>query len=291
MNMKYELKRNFVSLVTIVLSGIIFTASAAPIAISDHLVTAPLPITTVATIADPDHFHVSSSLNLNFMGKEFSNSNSWSFSVNGATIANESTPVSALTIPALFDNASNTYGLAEVAANYSGWNFIETLAVSTIGHVSVTIHITNHTGFAVGSLDWTVGLNPDQGIPVGLGLDTHNVINGTGQDSSITASTSDGSSLTLANTTGAYGFSIYPLINPLPLVCCEPGNYGFSDSSIGLHYHLTGNVHGDNLIHNGDTVAFSYEYIMTVPEPKVFVMLLIGLGLIGFSLRHRKTIK
>jgi hypothetical protein len=65
------------------------------------------------------------------------------------------------------------------------------------------------------------------------------------------------------------------------------GNYGFADSSINLAYDL-------GAIANGQSATFGYEYIMAVPEPEpeteTYAMLLAGLGLIGFSARHRSAV-
>ncbi|MDP3279668.1 MAG: FxDxF family PEP-CTERM protein, partial [Nitrosomonas sp.] len=38
-----------------------------------------------------------------------------------------------------------------------------------------------------------------------------------------------------------------------------------------------------------NSVTFGYEYIMAVPEPETYAMLLAGLGLIGFSARRRRV--
>jgi hypothetical protein len=37
------------------------------------------------------------------------------------------------------------------------------------------------------------------------------------------------------------------------------------------------------------SVSFGYEYIMAVPEPETYAMLITGLGLIGFSARRRRV--
>ena len=59
-----------------------------------------------------------------------------------------------------------------------------------------------------------------------------------------------------------------------------PGSYGFGDYSINLAYDL-------GSIASQQSVTFGYEYIMAVPEPETYAMLLAGLGLIGFSARRR----
>ena len=43
----------------------------------------------------------------------------------------------------------------------------------------------------------------------------------------------------------------------------------------------------DLALGHSNTVSFGYEYIMAVPEPETYAMLLAGLGLIGFSARRR----
>jgi hypothetical protein len=58
------------------------------------------------------------------------------------------------------------------------------------------------------------------------------------------------------------------------------GSYGFADNSINLAYDI-------GFVPSGHSVTFGYEYIMAVPEPETYAMLLAGLGLIGFSARRR----
>jgi hypothetical protein len=135
-------------------------------------------------------------------------------------------------------------------------------------------------------------LNPNQGVPDGVGFDTTNTIDGLGNLSSVTAKSLDGWALTLHNTTSASAFTIVPYVDPI--TCCSPvdpavmlaaaqgiGNYGFADHSINLAYDL-------GTIANHQSVSFGYEYIMAVPEPETYAMLLAGLGLIGFSARRRR---
>ena len=141
-----------------------------------------------------------------------------------------------------------------------------------------------YTGYEAIDLQWRVGFDPNQGFPVGLGLDTHNVINATGNYASVTATSLDGWSVTLANTTTLSAFGVMPYNDPVPFpfTCCAPGDYVNSDSSIGLVYDL-------GTIHSHASFTFGYEYIMgAVPEPETYAMLLAGLGLIAFSARRRR---
>ena len=176
----------------------------------------------------------------------------------------------------------------------SGWSFLETVSIPTSGHVAVQIQLTNHTGHTANNVQWGVGFDPDQGVPAGLGFGTTNVINATGLGSSVTATSLDGWSVTLHNTTSASAFAINPYVDTT--ACCSPvdpalmlataqapGSYGFADSSINLAYDL-------GTIANHQSVTFGYEYIMAVPEPETYAMLLAGLGLVGFSARRRRII-
>ena len=56
------------------------------------------------------------------------------------------------------------------------------------------------------------------------------------------------------------------------------GHYGFANNSINLAYDL-------GTIHNFETVTFSYA-VSPIPEPEIYMMLLAGFGLIGFSARR-----
>lgn len=86
------------------------------------------------------------------------------------------------------------------------------MSIPTSGHVTVQVQLTKHTGHAANHVQWGVGFDPDQGIPAGLGFGTTNVINATGLGSSVTATSLDGWSVTLHNTTSASAFAINPYI-------------------------------------------------------------------------------
>ena len=51
---------------------------------------------------------------------------------------------------------------------------------------------------------------------------------------------------------------------------------------------LAGSI-GD-IANGGKSQVIGYEYIMAVPEPETYAMLLAGLGLIGFSARRRSAV-
>ncbi|MDO8893516.1 MAG: PEPxxWA-CTERM sorting domain-containing protein [Nitrosomonas sp.] len=288
--MKFELKRNCLAqVVALALCGaFVTTAHAAPTVITDGAGTA-------ATIADAGYFSSATALGLSFMGREFVNhgtwASNWSLNANGASvgIADEvtgSNPFSA----SVLGSGSNVVILGSFK---SGWSFLETVSIPTSGHVAVQIQLTNHTGHTANNVQWGVGFDPDQGVPAGLGFGTTNVINATGLGASVTATSLDGWSVTLHNTTSASAFTINPYVGE---DCCSPvdpalmlaaaqapGSYGFGDYSINLAYDL-------GSIANHNSVTFGYEYIMAVPEPETYAMLLAGLGLVGFSARRRRII-
>lgn len=289
--MKFKLKRNCqMQVVALALCGTFVTAThAAPTVISDGAGTA-------ATIADAGYFSSATALGLSFMGREFVNhgtwASNWSLNANGASVAiadevTGSNPLSA----SVLGSGSNVVILGSFKG---GWSFLETVSIPTSGHIAVQVQLTNHTGHAANHVQWGVGLDPDQGIPHGLGFGTTNVIDATGLGSSVTATSLDGWSVTLHNTTSASAFAINPYVDPIS--CCSPvdpalmlaaaqtlGSYGFSDSSINLAYDL-------GTIANHHSVTFGYEYIMAVPEPETYAMLLAGLGLVGFSARRRRIV-
>ena len=174
---------------------------------------------------------------------------------------------------------------------------MQTVSIPHSGHVAVTVQLTNNTGQDARDVQWGVGFDPDQG---GIGNNnTWNTIDAVGNNVSVSAVSSDGWKITLHNTTSADADLIAPFIDH-PLFggigsCCSPvdpntmflaaqgvGSYGFFDHSINLGYQF-------GYIPVGDSVTIGYEYIMAVPEPETYAMLLAGLGLIGFSARRRRT--
>jgi hypothetical protein len=170
-----------------------------------------------------------------------------------------------------------------------GWGYLQTVSIPSYGRLAVQIQLTNNTGRDATGVQWGVGFDPDQG---GSGVNnTTNVINALGNDAAVTATSADGWSITLHNTTSAAAFAINPYVDPI--TCCSPidpavmllaaqpvGSYGFADRSINLAYDL-GSVAA------GDSVTFGYEYVMAVPEPDTYAMLLAGLGIMGFIARRR----
>lgn len=177
----------------------------------------------------------------------------------------------------------------------SGILYSQLTRVTVDGRVAVQVTLTNDTGSDITDAAWTVGFDPDQGIPGGFGFGTTNTVIGSGEDAAIKAVSMDGYSITLQNTTDADAVSVSTYIDSVFGVCCSPIDpsfailngqaVGFSasgDYSINLAFDF-------GTIENGDSVSFGYEYIMAVPEPETYAMLLAGLGLIGFSLRRRNA--
>ena len=290
--MKFELKKNCLAqVVALALCGSFITAAqAAPTVISGFG-------TTSATIADAGYFSPSGALGLSFNGREFVNlgtfASNWSlYDSSGAVAVADSVagtnPLSSISF--------GVGGSISVTTNLGsgGWSLLETVSIPSSGHVAVQIQLTNNTGADATGVQWGVGIDADQGVPAGFGFDTTNEILGLGNASAVRATSLDGWSLTLANTTSASAFNIAGYIDPFS--CCSPvdpaamlgaaqavGNYGFADSSINLAYDL-------GAIANGQSATFGYEYIMAVPEPETYAMLLAGLGLIGFSARRRSAV-
>ena len=286
--MKFR-KNLLTQVVAIALCGaFVSSASAASFTITDGAGTS-------ANIDDAGYFSSSSALGLSYLGREFVNLGTWSsnysLNANGASVgvADEVTGSNPLAASILFGG-----GNVVLTASFGGaWAFTETVSITAPGHVAVQVQLTNTTGATATDVQWGVGIDPDQGLPAGVGFGTTNVINATGNTGSVTATSLDGWSLTLANTTSASAFAINPYVDPT--TCCSPvdpalmlaaaqapGNYGFGDYSINLAYVL-------GTIANHQSVTFGYEYIMAVPEPETYAMLLAGLGLVGFSARRRKV--
>ncbi|WP_350116312.1 PEP-CTERM sorting domain-containing protein [Nitrosomonas sp.] len=291
--MKFQLKKNYLAqAVAIALCGTFVTAAqAAPVTISGFG-------TTSARIDDAGYFSPSGALGLSFMGREYVNhgtfASNWWLNANGASvaIADEVTGSNPLSSSA-FAIGSSIAVVTNIAGGGGGWSVVETVSIPTSGHVAVKVQLTNNTGATANHVQWGVGIDPDQGIPGGVGFGTTNTIDGLGNLSSVTAKSLDGWALTLHNTTSASAFAIAPYVDPVN--CCSPvdpavmlaaaqgiGNYGFADHSINLAYDL-------GTIANHQSVSFGYEYVMAVPEPETYAMLLAGLGLIGFSARRRRV--
>ncbi|WP_350152002.1 PEP-CTERM sorting domain-containing protein [Nitrosomonas sp.] len=293
--MKFELKNHITKAVALAFCGAMATAAqAAPTVISGFG-------TTSATIADAGYFSPSGALGLSFNGREFVNlgtfASNWSlYDSSGAVAVADSVggtnPLSSISF--------GVGGSVSVTTNLGGggWSLLETVSIPSSGHVAVQIQLTNNTGVDATGVKWSVGVDPDQGVPGGVGFGTTNVILGTGSAAAVQATSSDGWSLTLANTTSAGAFDVAGYVDPFS--CCSPvspvtilgagqtGSQGFSDSSINLGFNL-GTVYAvsDLALGHSNTVSFGYEYIMAVPEPETYAMLLAGLGLIGFSARRR----
>jgi len=294
--MKTRLKGNDLAQLaaTVLCGAFVITAHAAPTVITNG-------VDTSATIDDAGYFSATSSLGLSFMGREFVNhgtfASNWSLNANGlsAGIADES-------------NGSNPFG-STATANIDGsvlvtsspgsdWSITQKVSIPESGHVAVEIQLTNRTGATATDVEWGVGLDPDQGIPAGLGYGTRNVINAVGENASVTATSANGWAISLVNLLGGSTNSIAAYIDPAS--CCNPvnpdlmltsgqlpGSYGFFDRSINLAYDF-------GTIDNNQTVSFGYEYIMAIstpppiPEPSSYAMLLTGLGLLGFAVHRRK---
>ena len=292
--MKFELKSHITKAVALAFCGALATAAqAAPTTITNGL--------TSATIDDAGYFYSGGPVGLSFAGREFVNlgtfASNWSLNANGGSVAvaDEVIGNNPLATVAFGPIAGSISVVTNLGGGGGGWSLTETVSIptsgATSGHVAVTINLTNNTGANATGVQWGVGIDPDQGVPGGVGFGTTNDILGLAGAAAVRATSLDGWSLTLANTTSASAFSIAGYVDPFS--CCSPvdpatilaagqaiGSYGFADSSINLAYDL-------GAIANGQSVSFGYEYILAVPEPETYAMLLAGLGLIGFSARRR----
>ena len=302
--MKFELKKSHIAAaVALALSGAAFTtAHAAPALITDGA-------GTFATIADAGYFQPSASnpgIGLRYSGIEFvdwdTQASNYTLTVGGVAIgggpaygqagapfpAGPTNPLGALTSGPLLDGSVTVS--SNIGGGGTGWRFSELVEITSPGHVNVTVTLTNLTGATATDVRWGVGFDPDQGRNFAFDNSTHNVINATGLGSSVTADYK-GVSITLADTTKALATGVTPFIDTTN--CCNPVDptamftagqaAGFTadgDYSVNLAYKL-----GDIL--PGHHATIGYEYIMAVPEPETYAMLLAGLGLIGFSARRR----
>ena len=287
--MKFEMKKSHIAtVVALALCGTFATATQAAVTI-----TGPGP--TAASIDDAGYFSPSTVLGLSYLGREFINlgtpSSNWWLNANGGAVAiadevTGSNPLATVAYGPIAGSIAITTNLGSGA-----WGLVETVSIPSDGHVAVTVQLTNNTKVDATGVQWGVGIDPDQGIPAGLGFGTTNEILALGGDSAVRATSLDGWNITLHNTTSASAFAIAPFIDLS--ACCSPvdpavilasgqgiGNYGFADNSINLAFDI-------GTIAAGHSVTIGYEYILAVPEPETYAMLLAGLGLIGFSARRR----
>lgn len=288
--MKFKLNKSHIATaVALALCGAFTTATQAAVTISG-------PGPTAASIDDAGYFSSSTVLGMSYQGREFINlgtfASNWWLNANGgvAGVADEVTGSNPLATLA-FGPIAGSISVVTNLGSGGGWGLVETVSIPSDGHVAVTVQLTNNTGATANGVQWGVGIDPDQGVPAGLGYATTNEILALGGDAAVRATSLDAWNVTLHNTTSASAFSIAPFIDSSS--CCNPvdpaamlaagqavGNYGLADNSINLAYDL-------GTIANGHSVSFGYEYILAVPEPETYAMLLAGLGLIGFSARRR----
>jgi hypothetical protein len=286
--MKMNFKKTCIALA--LAGGFVSTANAAPTVISAG--------GTSATIADSGLFDSSTALGLNHTGLEY---------INHGTFASNYTLRDSTGIIATADQAfgTNPFGAVSFGATatavstsgtFGGWGYLSTVTTTAPGHLVYAVTITNNTGADVSGALWGFGIDPDQGIPGGFGFSTTNVINGVGLLSSVTATDSNGSWITLKDITAAGAQLVQPYVDS---VCCSPvdplamytaaqpvGNYGFFDHSINLAFTLGKN----GVLKDQESTVLGYELIMgAVPEPETYAMFMAGLGLMGFIARRRKN--
>ncbi|MCV2358182.1 PEP-CTERM sorting domain-containing protein [Paucibacter sp. TC2R-5] len=183
-------------------------------------------------------------------------------------------------------------GAAATTIASAGWTFSQVIHAVAENKLAVTLNLTNNTGADATKAAWTIGFDPDQGQPSN-GPKTRNTVLDVGAKSSVSA-WAGGYGVTLQNDTSAAAFSIFPYINMGD--CCTPvnphtaiaanqtiGTSSFADDSINLAYDL-GNIKA------GQTVSIGYSYVMAVPEPQTYALMLAGLGAIGWlSARRRRS--
>ena len=285
--MKMNFKKTCIALA--LAGGFISVANAAPTVISNG--------GTVATIDDSGLFSNSTALGLTNNGLEYINHGTWSsnYTLRDSTGIIATADQVGSTNPFGAVSFGATASAVSTAGSAGGWGYLSTVTTTAPGHLVYAVTITNNTGSAVSGALWGFGIDPDQGIPGGF--NTTNVINGVGLLSSITATDSNGSWITLKDITAVGAQLVQPYIDPA--TCCTPidplamytaaqgvGNYGFFDHSINLAFTLG----KDGVLQNNESTVLGYELIMgQVPEPETYAMFMAGLGLMGFIARRRKN--
>jgi hypothetical protein len=286
--MKMNFKKTCIALA--LAGGFVSVANAAPTVISAG--------GTTATIDDSGLFSNSSAIGLSHFGLEYINHGTWSsnYTLRDSTgiIATADQVGSTNPFGAVSFGATAT--AVSTSGSFGGWGYLSTVTTTAPGHLVYAVTITNNTGAEVSGALWGFGIDPDQGIPGGFGFSTTNVINGVGLLSSVTATDSNGSWITLKDITAAGAQLVQPYVDS---VCCSPvdplamytaaqpvGNYGFFDHSINLAFTLGKN----GVLKDQESTVLGYELIMgAVPEPETYAMFMAGLGLMGFIARRRKN--
>ncbi len=258
-----------------------------------------------ASVLDSGNFDTGAAdgaLALAFKGNEWVNwgtHSSWMWlnsSLTGPVNTLGSNPLSAVNI---FGDGTNI----TLTGNFGsgGLLFTQTMTLSGPDSILVNVSLTNTTSAPITGVQWGVGLDPDVDRNFSpINYATTNTIIGSGNDAAVMAQSVmfPALSLTLHNATGAGAFDVAAFINSGD--CCSPVDpslafppqlVGFTttaDDSISLAYNIgTLGAYGNSA--HDFTRSFSYEYIMAVPEPETYAMLLAGLGLVGFSARRRKV--
>lgn len=292
--MKFNLKKNHIAqVVAIALCG---TFAVSVQAATSHIGSGS---GIEASVLDSGNFDTSAgegALGLSYTGLEWVNwgtHSSWMWlnsSLTGAVNTLGSNPLSSVNVA----SDGTTFVLT---GNFGSGSLLYTQTMTLINNetIGVQVSLSNNSSTAVTGVEWGVGLDPDIDLNFGGSFATTNTILGSGNGAAVSAHSlmHPGYSLTLANTTGAGAFDVVAFINSGD--CCSPVDpsvalfaaqaTGFStvaDDSISLAYHI-------GTIGAWDTETISYQYIMAVPEPETYAMLLAGLGLLGFSVRRRKS--
>jgi len=235
---------------------------------------------------------------LSYMGNEFINlgsPSSWYWLTAGGTdytswyAGSPYNPLGASTVVTAPDLITTTFSTGSLS-------FVQTATLSSSNVLSISVSIHNGGTTALTGVTYSVGFDPDQGVPIYGDFTTANAITGSGTGASVDAAFAalgaDGK-VRLQNTTSASAFSIAAYVSTGS--CCLPvapstilgagQAVGFSatgDYGIGLGYDL-------GSLAAGGTAVIGYDYIFApVPEPETYAMLLAGLGLMGFVARRRQ---
>jgi len=223
--------------------------------------------------------------------------------MSGTEFVNIDNPSSWWTLSSSLGTVSSQYGSNPTGATTSAVGGTGTAATTLAGDLSVrldwtafsnkvttTLTLTNVTGGTITDILWGVGFDPDQG---GSGNNsTDNSILAQGFESAALATVGPLAVL-LHDTTSAGAFLSRAYINvgdccsivdPAAALAGGGQAVGFASSgdySLSLAYVI-------GTLGAGQTASIGWEYVMAVPEPETYAMLLAGLGLMGFVARRRR---
>lgn len=174
---------------------------------------------------------------------------------------------------------------------YNGLDISQVLTFRTDSKViHSSVLLTNSSGHDLSNVVYGVGIDPDQDYNRYATYVTNNRVNAQGSHASVSAiGPRSGYAMTLTNTSG-WDVTLASVrqdwsTNPYTL-SSMPVDHGNGDNTINLGYYL-------GSMAAGQQISLGYDYtlavVTSVPEPATYLMLMGGLGLLGWAARRRRA--